>query len=241
MEQFPLSAFPGMEGVEYCPVAIGARVLGDRWSLLIIRELVVGATRFNEIHRALPGLSRSLLSSRLRVLARHGLVVKGDSDGEAGYHLTQAGAALRPVLIAIGEWTVEWRFPLPEDSESDSALMLWRMYQGLDPATLPSTRTTLEIVFTDAHPDRGWLVLEGGESSLCAQPPGHDTDLTVYGTVPAWLEVWYGHLAFDDAVANGRLKVTGPRELAVALPSWFRLSHFANLVADGRSAHSRRM
>lgn len=235
MEQSSLSAFPGMEGVEYCPVAIGARVLGDRWSLLIVRELIVGATRFNEIHRALPGLSRSLLSSRLRMLARQGLVVKGDSDGEDGYHLTEAGAALRPVLIAIGEWTVGWRFPMPDDSESNSALMLWRMYQGLDPAALPATRTTLEIVFSDADPDRGWLVLDGEESSLCVQPPGHDTDLTVRGTVRVWLEVWFGHIAFEDAVADGRLKVTGPRQLVLDLPRWFRLSHFANLVAERRT------
>ncbi|MGQ0842890.1 MAG: winged helix-turn-helix transcriptional regulator [Sporichthyaceae bacterium] len=236
VEGSPLSAFPGMEGVEYCPVAIGARVLGDRWSLLIVRELIVGATRFNEIHRALPGLSRSLLSSRLRTLVRDGLLVKGDADGEAGYRLTEAGVALRPVLIALGEWTVQWRFPMPEDSEKNSALMLWRMYQGLDPAALPATRTTLEIVFTDADPGRGWLVLEGGESSLCAQPPGHGTDLTVRGTVPVWLQVWFGHVAFADAVATGQLSVTGPRELATALPSWFRLSHFADLVAKGRAA-----
>lgn len=239
MEQSPLSAFPGMEGVEYCPVAIGSRVLGDRWSLLIVRELIVGATRFNEIHRALPGLSRSLLSSRLRMLVRHGLVVKGDRDGEEGYHLTDAGAALRPVLVAIGEWTVEWRFPMPEDSEKNSALMLWRMYQGLDPAALPTTRTTVEIGFTDADPDRGWLVLEGEDSSLCAQPPGHDADLTVRGSVRSWLEVWFGHIAFEEAVANGRLTVIGPRDLAAALPRWFRLSHFAKLVAEGRPVHDR--
>jgi DNA-binding HxlR family transcriptional regulator len=227
-----LSHYPGLEGVEYCPVAIGANVMGDRWSLLIVRELLVGATRFNEIHRALPGLSRSMLSGRLRSLERHGLLERLPDGQGGGYRLTEAGADLRDVLMALGAWTVRWRFPPPTAAVPDSPLLLWRMYQGIDIGRLPPHRVTVEFAFDDAEPSRGWLLLDGDASTLCMEPPGDVPDLVVTGSVRAWLAVWFGHCTYTEAVEGGDLKVQGAAHLVAQLPSWFHLSALAHLVAE---------
>jgi DNA-binding HxlR family transcriptional regulator len=224
--------------VEYCPVSIGAKLVGDRWSLLIVRELLVGASRFNEIHRGLPGLSKSLLASRLRSLVRQGLVERRHDASAGSYALTPAGADLWDVILALGTWTVRWRFPPPAASSGDSALLLWRMYQGVDPARLPPHRVTVEFVLTDAEPGRGWLLLDRARSSLCMEPPGHEADLVVRGSVPTWLAVWFGRRDYADAVAAGDLVVDGQAHLASRLPEWFDISPFAGgLATGGPGAH----
>lgn len=232
MSQSTLSRYPGMEGVEYCPVSIGATLMGDRWSLLIVRELLMGASRFNEMHRALPGLSRSMLSGRLRTLERHGLVESLPNQQGAGYRLTEAGADLRGVLVALGSWTVRWRFPPPDEAVPDSKLLLWRMYQGIDRDRLPPHRVTVELEFDDAAPSRGWLRLDGDASSLCMDPPGEAADLVVSGSVRAWLALWFGHRTYAEAVDAGDVIVKGSAHLVSQLPGWFHLSAFAGLVAE---------
>ena len=227
------SHYPGMEGVEYCPVSIGAKLIGDRWALLIVRELLQGASHFNEIHRGLPGLSKSLLSSRLRSLVRQGLV-EHRKEGTAGsYHLTPAGLDLREVLLAVGLWTVRWRFPAPSAAAADSPLLLWRMFQALRYDRLPQGRVTVEFIFRDAKPDRGWLVLDGAESSLCMEPPGNGADVIVTGSVEAWLAVWHGHRSYADTIETGDLKATGPPQLTSEIRGWFDVGTFATAVAAG--------
>jgi DNA-binding HxlR family transcriptional regulator len=210
-------------------------VVGDRWSLLIVRELLAGAGGFNEIHRGLPGLSRSLLSSRLRGLARHG-IVEHRSGPAGGYRLTAAGTDLWDVIHALGIWTVRWRFPPPTASDADSALLLWRIYQGLDVSRLPPYRVTVEFIFPGAEPSRGWLVLDRADSSLCMEPPGHEADLVVRGSVSAWLTIWFGHRTYTDVVAAGDLVLDGQAHLVSLLPQWFDGSPFASAVAAQRPA-----
>lgn len=234
MSDDALSHYPGLEGVEYCPVAIGASLLGDRWSLLIVRELIGGASRFNEIHRALHGLSRSMLSGRLRSLERHGLIEPVPDTKAGGYQLTAAGSDLRDVLVAIGAWTVRWRFPMPSEAVPDSPLLLWRMYQGLNIDRLPDRRVIVEFDFDDAEPDRGWLHLDGVDSSLCMDPPGHPADVLIAGSVRSWLEVWFGHRTYADAVESGELVVKGSADLVSQVPQWFHLSELAGIVAERR-------
>ncbi|MGH9157085.1 MAG: winged helix-turn-helix transcriptional regulator [Acidimicrobiales bacterium] len=234
-----LEHYPGLEGTEYCPVSIGANLVGDRWSLLIIREMIQGSTRFNEIHRALPGLSRTLLSGRLRTLQRHGLVEHLTDTSAGSYRLTEAGAALRDVLVALGAWTVRWRFPPPAVAVPDSPLLLWRMYQGLNRAKLPPDTVTVEFVFGDAEPSRGWMVLKGDASSLCMDAPPQATDIVIGGTVRVWLAVWFGHRTYGDAVESGDLVVKGPAHLVPQVRHWFDLSPLAGLVAEQRSRGER--
>lgn len=153
-------------------MSIGAKLVGDRWSLLIVRELLVGASRFNEIRRGLPGISRSLLSDRLRSLERQGLLEHRTDTASGSYCLTAAGQDLRDVLVALGTWTVRWRFPAPAATAPDSSMLLWRMFQGINVANLPPQRVTVQLNFADAEPSRGWFILDGDASSLCMEPPG---------------------------------------------------------------------
>lgn len=229
-----------IDPVEYCPVSVGTRILADRWSLLIIRDLMLGTTRFNQLHRAIPGISRSVLVSKLRHLQHHELVTcVEDESGRTGYHLTEAGEAVRDVVMAIGQWTARWRFPAPTESERNSSLLLWRMYQGIDRAELPETRVTIEFRFDHGDPAYGWIVLESGSPSFCLEPPGFDPDLRVRGSVPDWLAVWHGHRSHVAAVASGDLTIDGPSDLVRRFWRWFPLSAFApDLVVEGTNEKS---
>ncbi len=240
MTDSAMSHYPGLEGVEYCPVSIGAKLIGDRWSLLIVRELLQGATRFNEIHRGLPTLSKSLLSSRLRGLVKQGLVEHRNDRATGSYHLTPAGEDLREVIVAVGAWTVQWRFPAPNAAVADSPLLLWRMFQALRLDHLPPRRVTVEFTFSDAKPDRGWMILDGAESSLCMEPPGNDAEMVVDGSVETWLAVWFGHRSFADAVETRSLVLTGTPALTSELHRWFDPSVFAASVAAARDKASDR-
>lgn len=206
---------------------MGVDLLGERWSLLIVREIITGASRFNEIHRGLPGLSRTLLSNRLRYLERTEIVVKTDS----GYQLTQAGEDLLDVITAFGSWTVRWRFPRPKQGQADPYLLLWRMHAGLDYTRVPADRRiTLHFEFTEPQV-HGWIVIDRDESTVCFQDPHYDVDLHLTGKTSAWYEIWYGHRTFAAAKSTGAIRVGGPEHLVTALPTWFVLSPFAASVA----------
>lgn len=226
--------------VEYCPVSVGAKLLGDRWCLLILREMICGTERFNEIHRSLPGISRSILAGRLRYLERHGLVVRMQGEkAKAGYRLTDAGWGVRSIVVAIGDWAIDWKFPPPAESESDSILFLWRVYQGADRSALPPGRVTIEFEFDNGRPRYGWLVLNSGVPTLCVDPPGFEPDLRVRGSVPTWLAVWFGHKDYAAAVARGDIEFYGPSELSRQFRSWFPLNRFALAISGRDAAPSR--
>lgn len=215
--------------VEYCPVSMGVNLLGDKWSLLIVREIITGSNQFNKIHRGLPGISRTLLSARLRFLERADLIVKRD----AGYHTTPAGADLLEVLMSLGSWTARWRFPSPTEDQADPYLLLWRIHGGLDAARISGERRiTVHFAFTEprAH---GWIVIEGGQSTVCFQDPQYPVDITASGDVNAWYEIWYGHSTFASAAQSGRIDITGTSTLTRAFPTWFDLSAFAAQISAG--------
>ncbi|HEX4253317.1 MAG TPA: helix-turn-helix domain-containing protein [Pseudonocardia sp.] len=218
---------------EYCPVSMSAELLTERWNLLIVRELLSGAERFNDIHRGLPGLSRTLLSQRLRQLQRAGLVtaLEPGERGTAGYRLTEAGVALRTVLEALGSWGVRWRFPRPSEGQLNPHLLLWRMRSGLVLDRLPVGRTTVQLTFEGAKAHHGWLVLDGANSSVCARDPLFDVDLYASAPSEVWHEWWFGHRSIRGSIQRGEVVVTGRRELADQFPGWFQLSPFAAEVA----------
>ena len=184
---------------EYCPVSIGAELLADRWTMLIVREVMVGSHRFNQIHRGLPGLSRTLLSSRLRHLERIGIlerhpVEQGQPAHE--YHLTTAGAELEELIYGLGHWTIRWWFPEPAPEQIDNGMLLWRMRVGVDLAVLPERRVTVQFNFGDGNVEIGWLVIADGAVSVCLREPGFEVDLYVRGT---------GGACQGSRVSNGSL------------------------------------
>ncbi|MEP7332635.1 MAG: helix-turn-helix domain-containing protein [Terracoccus sp.] len=224
---------------EYCPIACGVEVLGDRWTPLVIRELMIGARGFNEIHRGLPRASRSLLAQRLRVLERRGLVdhtVCG--PGLAGsYELTPAGQALTPIVWAMGHWAAEWVFGDPNDDDIDGLSLIWRTHQFAIPAKLPVTRTVVHLVLTGAGGAQGWLDIEGPGITVCKDDQGLTVDLALEADT-AQMQRWLlGLVPFRELLANGQARFLGPSRLARAFPTWFDTTVYSHGL---RSAEQRR-
>jgi DNA-binding HxlR family transcriptional regulator len=223
----------------FCPVALASEVLADRWTPLILRELILGNTRFNDIARGLPGISRSLLVQRLRHLERKGVIETWPSPTGKGheYHLTPAGKDLEDVIIALGRWAVEWLFDDLKPHEVDPITLTWWMHRRIDHEHLPPGRVVIE--FEHTAPDRTliWLVLDRGEASVCIQHPGFDPDLCVRSTTGALAEVFQGYETWGGAVANEAIRVSGPPGLVRSFPRWFLWSPFAD-VTRARIARS---
>lgn len=207
----------------FCPVSLASEVMADRWTPLIIRELVLGSTRFNQITRGLPGISRTLLTQRLRHLERRGVLLTLPSATGRGneYHLTPAGRDLQPVLEAMGRWAVEWLYDDIDDADIDAVTLMWWMHRLVDHAALPAGRVIVEFRHTAPDPMAIWLVLDRGEPSVCVQHPGTDSDLLVTMPTSALARVFSGADRWDGAVRRGDIEVEGNPALVRALPGWF--------------------
>ena len=165
---------------QYCPVAHATEILGDRWTLLIVREMLGGASGFNELQRGLPGISRSVLTDRMRALERAEVIERrtGPKGRTLEYRLTPGGRDLEPVVQAIGEWGATWSFTEPRAEELDPSLLIVWMARHVDRQRLPPNRTVVQFDFRDPK-RRYWMVLEPSEISVCLQHPGFDVDLEV--------------------------------------------------------------
>jgi DNA-binding HxlR family transcriptional regulator len=225
---------------DYCPIAVGVDVLGDRWTPLVIRELMIGATGFNEIHRGIPRISRTLLAQRLRQLERRGLVRReaGDRGRPGRYTLTPSGRALTPIVWAIGQWAAEWVFGDPADEDCDGLTLLWRIHQHAIPAKLPEQRTVVHLILTGKGAAEGWLCVERRAVTVCKDDPGYDVDLAVEADT-AQMQRWLvGLVPFRDLLFNGHARILGPSRLARSFPSWFDTGYFAQGL---RRADQRRL
>jgi DNA-binding HxlR family transcriptional regulator len=226
---------------DYCPIATGVDVLGDRWTPLVIRELTIGSTGFNEIHRGIPRVSRTLLAQRLRTLERRGLVRRDvTSTGRSGgYQLTTAGEALSPIVWAMGHWAAEWMFTDPTEDDCDGLSLIWRMHQHANPERLPNTRTLVHLRLTGVGGAEGWLSIDAEGMTVCKDDQGHDVDLAVEadtGQMYRWLA---GIVPFRDLIADGQVRLIGPSRLARAFPTWFMPDAFATQMRRSARRASR--
>ena len=216
---------------QFCPVAKAAEVLDERWTLLVVRELVAGSRRFNDIHRGVPRMSRTLLAKRLRTLVNHGLVARHEQPQGPVYELTTAGEELAAVVDVIGQWGIRWLSSL-SDQDLDPALLMWDMHRRVDFGALPPGRTVLAVVFDHTEPQlrEWWLVLTPDEADVCDDDPGFGTDLTIRASTETLVRIWRGELDWDDAVRTARLELHGPSELRRQAKTWFQLSPFATVA-----------
>jgi DNA-binding HxlR family transcriptional regulator len=223
---------------QYCPVAKASEVLGDRWTLLIVREMLGGASGFNELQRGLPGISRSVLSDRMRALERAEVIERrtGPNGRTLEYRLTAAGRDLQPVVQAIGEWGATWSFTDPRPTELDPDLLIVWMARHADRQRLPPDRTVVRFDFRNPK-RRYWMVLEPSEVSVCLQHPGFDVDLEVTVDTTTLYRVYLGQAELGSAIAAGKLTLNGPRTLQRGFGRWFTWSAFA---AASRSSQRRR-
>jgi DNA-binding HxlR family transcriptional regulator len=222
----------------FCPVALASEVLADRWTPLIIRELILGNTRFNDIARGLPGISRSLLVQRLRHLERKGVVELAPSATGRGneYHLTPAGKDLEDVVLVLGRWAIEWLYDELAPHEVDLVTLTWWMHRRINEERLPAERVVIEFDHTAPTRQAIWMVLERGEASVCIHHPGFDPDVLVTTTTPALAEVFQGYDSWARAVSTGDIRVDGPSRLVRSFPHWFLWSPFAD---DTRARQAR--
>ena len=189
----------------YCPVAMASEVMADRWTPLIVRELVLGNTRFNDIARALPGISRSLLVQRLRHLERNGVLETWPSPTGHGseYYLTPAGRDLERVIDSLGRWAIEWLFDDMEPHEVEPTTLMWWMHRRVDPDLFPPRRVVIEWRHTAPAPETIWFVLEHGAVSVCTQHPGFEVDLVVTMATADLADVFQGYCRWQG---GGRVR-----------------------------------
>ena len=221
---------------QYCPVARAAEIGADRWTPLILRELLAGSRHFNEIQRGLPGISRTLLAVRLRALEDAGVLVRrpGAQRNVSEYELTEAGCDLEGVIDRLGAWGVRWAFADPKREELDPVLLLWKMRQRIRRDLLPPTRTVVEFEFRGRAGRRLWLVLEPREISVCLRPPGFDADLVVTANLSDFLRVWLGRVDYAAAVRSGVIALEGSGTLTREFPRWLMWSPMAHHVRAER-------
>lgn len=234
---------------QFCPVAVASEIFAERWTPVILRELLAGSEHFNEIHRGIPRISRALLASRLRGLERAGVVaVEPRATGRGHrYRLTEAGRELRGVIEALGRWGQRWTARV-ERRRLDPGFLMWNLRRRVALDRLPPGRRVV-LGFRFGGPAIAarvrrtyWLVLEPDRAELCIEDPGFEVDLYVEAELDAMVKVWLGDSTFERALRSGELRLFGPRELARAFPSWWLLSPYAAVprppaaLSVGRSA-----
>jgi len=215
---------------QYCPVALASEVLADRWTPLIVRELVLGSRRFNDIARALPGISRTVLQQRLLHLERRGVLDRVPIKAGHEYEPTDAGQDLESVIMAFGEWAVRWMFAEPEPRQVDPVTLTWWLSRRLHLPRLPARRVVVEFDYGGSTPTRIWMVLDRGEPSVCTSHPGFETDVTISADPVAFMRVFSGIVELAAARAAGDIEISGDPRLVRQVPQWFLWSPFAPAV-----------
>jgi DNA-binding HxlR family transcriptional regulator len=217
---------------QYCPISRSAEVLGERWVIHIVRDLLTGSTRFNELIRGNPGLSRPLLSRRLRQLQTAGVILQAP-DGT--YRLTDAGRDLEPVVFGMAAWAARWMFGEPAEEELDPDLLVWWLHRQMDTTNIPGEHFTVYVPFSD-HAKRYWIVVDH-EASLCLSDPGFEVDVVLRTDRASLYRTYLGHTSLDDAYRTGTIGIEGSRHAVRAFFEAFRQSPVAGLVAAEAAPH----
>jgi DNA-binding HxlR family transcriptional regulator len=204
---------------DYCPLSRAAEVFATRWTPVIFRNLLLGCQTFTEIREHAPGISRQVLTERLRMLEHHALVDRRPQpDGTVEYHLTAAGEALRPVCDALGMWGQQWIELVPADVDAGSVLRM--LAKGLGPDDLPPERVVVRFELHGPRARRYWLLVDAPSVEVCRRPPGPDDDLVVT-TTSEWLARWHtGGASVGESMKSGAVRFDGPLELARRVAGW---------------------
>ncbi len=213
---------------QFCPVAKAMELLDERWTLLVVRELLSGSRHFNDLRRGVPRMSPSLLSKRLSTLVRAGVVERDDDGHQVTYTLTPAGQELRAVVEALGVWGTRWVGELG-DADLDPQLLLWDLHRNVDPELLPAERVVVAFRFDDvpASQRRWWMVLTPEDVDVCDTDPGYEVAVRLSTTLRPMVQVWQGDLSWPVALRSGAVVLEGPEPLRRAVPRWFPASRFA--------------
>jgi DNA-binding HxlR family transcriptional regulator len=216
---------------QFCPVAMAAEIFCNRWTALVLRELLCGTTRFNDLRRGVPRMSPTLLSKRLKELEVAGVITatRTNQPGVMDYRPTEAGEDLRPIIMSLGFWGQRWVESTLSLKNLDPGLLMWDMRRNLQPSPLPPRRTTINFIYPDMRADRKswWLVVDHEKVDLCLTDPGYEVDLYVSCPLRAMTAVWMGVATLNSEIEAGRIKVTGDSAIARSMRQWLGLSPFA--------------
>lgn len=214
---------------QFCTVARGAEALCERWTPLVVRELLCGSRRFNDLHRGVPRMSTSLLAQRLRHLEDIGVVRRSAAGKVWEYSLTEAGEELRPIIMALGHWGARWIGSRLRDDALDAGLLMWDIRRFARLEEFPPHPVVVHFRFRDARPgeEQWWLVVEQGVADLCRDDPGRDLTLVVDSTVRALTEVWSGDRSPQEVLRANDLRVDGAPRETQSLWRWLGTSAFA--------------
>lgn len=219
-----------MEYGQFCPIAKASEIIGEKWTVLIIRELLMGSRRFSELQRGLGTISPTLLSRRLVHLEECGLIIKRRVKGQMGFEYlpTSSCQSLLPILLSLGDWGMQWARANLTSKEYDVGLLVTNLQRSIQPDKLPVGETIIHFKFTDVEDKSSWwLVVQAGEIDICDKDPGKDVDVYFTTTVKALVQVWMGDVSYSRAIADGDLSVIGPAPLVRNVSEWMHNSVFS--------------
>lgn len=215
---------------QFCPLSKAMEILDERWTILIVRELLLGSSHFNELRRGVPRMSPALLSKRLRSLERHGIV----THGADGYRLTECGRDLHAAVMELGVWGLRWIEDFG-DEDLDPHLLMWDVRRTVPMGAWPAGRTCVAVEFTDLRrAGRWWLVVADGAVDTCDFDPGFDVAATVRSSLRALTRVWRGDVSWEDAVRTRQVAIDAPSHVRPEVPAWFGKSMLADALAAQR-------
>ncbi|MGV9709652.1 winged helix-turn-helix transcriptional regulator [Gordonia sp. NPDC003424] len=205
---------------QFCPVAKAMELLDERWTILVIRELLLGSRHFNELRRGVPKMSPALLTKRLRGLERAGVVHRSEVGGRSVYTLTEKGEELNDVVTALSTWGIRWIAELG-DADLDPHLLLWDMRRTIPVDRWPRGRTTVAICFTDVvgKASSWWMVVDN-QVEVCDFDPGYEVAASIRTDLRTLTRVWRGDVAWSTVLADNRISVDGASGVRRAMPAW---------------------
>lgn len=215
---------------QFCPIAKATELLGEKWTILIVRELLNGANRFSELQRGLGSISTAVLTERLKSLAQNGLMVRRRISGLRGYGYfpTRACQDLKPIILALGEWGMRWAKDNLIDEDYDVELLMLYLERSIAKDMLPGPATVLRFEFTDLRNLRlWWLIVSENNVDVCSKNPGKDVDVYFQSTVRAMTDIWLGHRSYREGLNSGDISIVGPLSLTETVSKWLRCVDFA--------------
>jgi DNA-binding HxlR family transcriptional regulator len=219
---------------QFCPIAKASEILGEKWTILIVRELLMGGTRFNQLQRGLGLISPTILTKRLAMLEEQGLVYRKRIRGQRGfeYHPTESCKELLPILLSLGGWGMRWASVNLTESDYDVELLMLYLERSIVPEKLPGGGVVVQFHFKDIKDIADWwIVVEDKQIDVCTKDPGKDVDVYFNTTVKTMTDVWMGQRTYKKAISAGDLVMTGPRSLTKNIEGWMANSVYVDLPA----------
>jgi DNA-binding HxlR family transcriptional regulator len=215
---------------QFCPVAKAAEIVAERWTPLVLRELMTGSRRFSELRRGLSQMSPSLLSKRLKELEAYGIIEKSKIEGQRAweYELTHSGRQLQPIIEMMGAWGHRWARSHIGPQDLDAGLLMWDVRKRITRDGLPEGEHVIHFELLDAPAEhRRWWLVMGEEIDLCLRNPGQEVDLEIVSNLETMVNVWLGYTDVNHALGSKSLQCSGQRQLIRAFPRWFRSPYLA--------------